>query len=135
MTLTPAERGAVLLVVGLLALGTLWVLRPQGLSRPPRAGASRVTIDPTVADSEPVRAARSTPPAAAPPLDLNRATPEELDALPGVGPVLAGRIIEQRRRQGGFHDVRDLRAVRGIGPRLYARLQGLVEVRPLGPSH
>ena len=55
-------------------------------------------------------------------IDLNRASLAELDALPGIGPVLAARIVEHRLRHGPFRAVEELRAVRGIGPRLLARL-------------
>lgn len=60
------------------------------------------------------------------PLDVNRASADELRALPGVGPVLARRIVEHRRRHGPFPDVVSLQQVRGIGPRTVARLGGLV---------
>lgn len=61
-------------------------------------------------------------------VDLNRATAAELERLPGVGPVLAGRIIEFREAQGGFRRIEDLRQVRGIGAKLYAELAELLEV-------
>jgi competence protein ComEA len=64
--------------------------------------------------------------ALASPVDLNRAGPAELEALPGIGPVLARRICEQRAREGPFRSVEELRAVRGIGPRLLERLRGRV---------
>ena len=48
-------------------------------------------------------------------LELNTATTAELEALPGIGPVLAARIVEQRRRTGGFSSVEEILAVRGIG--------------------
>src|ERR1700687_3434800 len=53
---------------------------------------------------------------AAPPLDLNRAGPGDLLQLPGVGPVLANRIVEVRDSRGGFRTADDLRTVPGIGP-------------------
>lgn len=62
------------------------------------------------------------------PLDLNQATQRQLDMLPGIGPVLASRIIEYRQRQGGFHSVSELRAVSGIGSKRYASLKDLVVV-------
>src|SRR5690349_23771445 len=48
-------------------------------------------------------------------LDLNRATPAELDALPGIGPVLAKRVVEWREAHGPFRAVEDLEQVPGIG--------------------
>jgi len=66
----------------------------------------------------------------APTLDLTTATAAELDALPGIGPVLAGRILAERRRMGGFRRVEDLLAVPGIGPRLFERLAPRVRVGP-----
>lgn len=61
-------------------------------------------------------------------LDLNRATAAELDGLPGIGPVLAARIVAHRQRHGPFVSPEELLAVRGIGPRLLARLGPLVRV-------
>lgn len=68
------------------------------------------------------------PAAAAPPVDLNRATQLQLDGLPGIGPVLAGRIVEYRQRKGGFRSVSELQAVSGIGEKRYAALRDLVTV-------
>ena len=56
------------------------------------------------------------------PIDLNRATAEQLDALPGVGPATAAAIVAHRDRNGPFATVDDLLDVRGIGP---AKLDGL----------
>ncbi|MGI8336581.1 ComEA family DNA-binding protein, partial [Actinomadura scrupuli] len=62
------------------------------------------------------------------PLDLNAATSEQLQRLPGVGPVLAQRIIDFRTRQGGFRGVEELRQVSGIGARRFADLRERVRV-------
>ena len=62
------------------------------------------------------------------PVNLNRATAEELDALPGVGPVTAERILEWRTRNGRFSRVEQLREVDGIGERRFAQLRNLVTV-------
>ncbi len=64
--------------------------------------------------------------AAAGPVSLSTATLEQLDGLPGVGPVLAQRILEHRDRQGGFTSVDQLREVNGIGDRRFADIQPLV---------
>jgi competence ComEA-like helix-hairpin-helix protein len=58
-------------------------------------------------------------------LDLNRATAAELQEVPGIGPVLAGRILLRRDSLGGFRDWADVDAVPGVGPALLARLQAL----------
>ncbi|MGK5728115.1 ComEA family DNA-binding protein [Streptomyces sp. URMC 124] len=67
--------------------------------------------------------------AAAPggPLSLNAATAEQLDALPGVGPVLARHILDYRAQHGGFRSVEELRRVNGIGSRRFTDLRPLVQ--------
>lgn len=69
-------------------------------------------------------------PGAAPagPVDLNTATVAQLDALAGIGPVLAQRIVDYREQHGRFASVDQLDDVPGIGPALYARLKPLVTV-------
>lgn len=65
---------------------------------------------------------------AAPPppiVHLNSATVEELDALPGIGPATAQKIVEHRERHGAFRSIDELDAVPGIGP---ARLEELREL-------
>ncbi|MFJ3989456.1 helix-hairpin-helix domain-containing protein [Streptomyces sp. NPDC090032] len=63
---------------------------------------------------------------AAGPIGLNTATAEQLDTLPGVGPVLAQHIIDYRVEHGGFRSVDELREVNGIGDRRFSDLQKLV---------
>jgi competence protein ComEA len=72
----------------------------------------------------------AAPPGAPPggPVNLNTATLAELDTLPGVGPVLAQRILDTRTAQGGFQAVSDLRKVEGIGTSRYEQLKELVTV-------
>nr|WP_274030018.1 ComEA family DNA-binding protein [Streptomyces sp. MMBL 11-1] len=60
------------------------------------------------------------------PLSLNTATAEQLETLPGVGPVLARHMIDYRAENNGFRSVGELRQVRGIGDRRFAELQPLV---------
>lgn len=61
-------------------------------------------------------------------LDLNRATPAELEDLPGIGPVLAERIVAHREEIGGYTDIGQLRDVTGIGERRFQELAELVAV-------
>jgi len=64
-----------------------------------------------------------------PPLDLNQATVEELQKLPGIGPKLSQRILDERNKRL-FHSVDELRRVSGIGPKTLARLRPYVSVTP-----
>lgn len=63
------------------------------------------------------------------PLNINTASAEELDrVLPGVGPALAGRIVDYRANNGPFADISQLKEVSGIGEKKYAAIKDLVTV-------
>lgn len=59
-------------------------------------------------------------------LSLNRASQLELEALPGVGPALAGRIVDWRTANGGFKKKEDLLKVSGIGSKMFDGIKALV---------
>ncbi|HEX4354487.1 MAG TPA: helix-hairpin-helix domain-containing protein [Polyangiales bacterium] len=98
---------------------------------PERAGGAARANAPTLAQRAPVR-----PPSAAgvralrdgESIDLNCAAAGDLQLLPGVGPKLAERIVAERTKRGGYAKVDDLRAVKGIGPATFARMQRFVRV-------
>ena len=69
--------------------------------------------------------AREVPPKR---VDINRASVQELQALPGIGPVLAERIVRSRSEDGPFRVAADLLRVSGIGPAVFARLESQVSV-------
>jgi competence protein ComEA len=62
------------------------------------------------------------------PININRATAGELDGLPGIGPVLASRIIDYRKANGPFASVDDLQKVSGIGVSKFAQFKSKVRV-------
>lgn len=64
------------------------------------------------------------------PIDLNRATGDDFEGLPGVGPKLAGRILAYRQSIGAFHSLDELQAVKGIGSKTFERIRPLVTVAP-----
>ena len=121
--LTDAERRGARLLALLLVLGTAWdLVRGGHPGRLPSAPVPEARVDSARV------ASRATPGPAAPavPLDLNRASIEDLDRLPGIGPVLARRIVMHRARHGAFRSADELLGVPGIGPRLLERLRPFV---------
>lgn len=95
------------------------------------ADGEQVVLLPPGAPGAPTAAAGpAAGPVAGPavPLDLNAATLAELEALPGVGPVLAGRIVDFRTVHGRFTAVEELQEVPGIGEAKYADLRARVRV-------
>ena len=144
----PAEPGAaaapavVVHVVGAVRRPGLYTL-PEGSrvadavadagGAKPSADLAGVNLASPLADGlqvvVPARGAAAAPSvaggAAGGPVHLNSATVEELDALPGIGPATAQKIVEHRERHGAFRSVDELDAVPGIGP---ARLEQLREL-------
>ena len=106
----------------------------------PKAQLELVNLAARIADGEQIVVPRRGSAAVAPavgaggvagsaptgPVHLNSATIEQLDALPGVGPVTAQKIVDYREQHGGFGSVDELDAVPGIGPSRLADLRGLV---------
>ena len=127
--LTENERRGARVLAIVLAIGTLSDLH---MARAPgRAPAPDRVVTALPADTGPPAPAvgrsgslgAATRAAAPQPLDLDSASAADLDRLPGIGPVLAARIVEHRRLHGRFHHVDELLLVHGIGPRLLERLR------------
>lgn len=115
--MNPKERAILVFLTATFLVGAgVTAYRRAGLAR--RAAGSPIIIEKPVdtADFRDVL------------IDLNRAQSYELEALPGIGPKLARRIIEYRERHGGFSRVSQLREVSGIGPKRYAAICELVTV-------
>ncbi len=124
--LTPGERRGALVLLALVALAAVHDLvdsRPRPARPFPDEPPAAATATTTPAPESGGAAAPASDP-----LDLNRASVAELDALPGIGPVLAGRIVAQREAHGPFRSADELLAVPGIGPRLWERLRSRVRV-------
>jgi competence ComEA-like helix-hairpin-helix protein len=96
---------------------------PAGEAARAAAGPAR----PAGGSSAEKRRARGGP---ATPLDVNRATRNHLERLPGIGPGLAGRIVEVREQHGAFASIDELRRVRGIGRATLDRVRPLLVVGP-----
>lgn len=63
------------------------------------------------------------------PIDINTATLDQLDTLPGIGPVTAQKILDYRQANGPFSDVEEIQEVSGIGPAKYEQMRDLIVVR------
>ncbi len=64
------------------------------------------------------------------PINLNTATQAELENLPGIGPSLAQRILAYREQHGPFTTIEDIQKVKGIGPKIYEKIKGLITIKP-----
>ncbi len=62
-------------------------------------------------------------------VDINTATQEELESLPGIGPTLARRIIDYRQANGPFASIEAIQDVEGIGPGIFKEIEELITVR------
>lgn len=92
-----------------------------------RVGLPQAPADQAASGATGGAAGASAPSGPAAPLSLSTATKEQLETLPGVGPVLAQHIIDHRTESGGFRSVDELRQVSGIGDRRFADLRPLVQ--------
>lgn len=140
---TPSERRALLFVAAVAALGVgvrgARSLRPSpaAVAGPQAAlaaqlaavesavtvgGRSRAATQRSSAGIAKAPAPSATPSVPSAPVDVDRADAAELESLPGIGPALARRIVEDRAEHGSFGGLSGLQQVRGIGPALAAKL-------------
>lgn len=119
-TTGPAKWAAVAVLGAASIFGMMWSI----LGREPRRHAAAIT--PTLADvtTAPTPAPAPAAPGALVRININTATAAELELLPGIGPALAARIVEDREKKGPFKSVDDLDRVRGIGPETIRKLRG-----------
>jgi competence protein ComEA len=85
----------------------------------------QIYVDSTVVNSAGQRVSKKV---SSGPININRATLRQLDALDGIGPVIAGRIIEYRKKNGSFLTVDDLQKVSGIGAAKFAQIKSKVRI-------
>src|SRR5690606_9762334 len=119
-------RWAASIVLGLACLGGLgWSIfgrpvHPAAPTQGHRAGSSQAAPGPSAAPEVIDVVADHT---YAQRINVNTAGEAELQLLPGIGPALAARIIEDREANGPYESVDDLMRIKGIGPRTVARLR------------
>lgn len=85
----------------------------------------QIYVDSLVMNGSGQRISKKTPSG---PININRATARQLDALDGIGPVIAARIVEYRKINGSFLSVDDLQKVSGIGAAKFAQIKSKVRI-------
>jgi len=123
---TQDERRALVFLAAVTAVGSaIRVARPDDDARSVPAVAPQLAAGDLVRQAAASQHAESLARPLGPEekVDLNRATVEELDRLPRVGPALARRIVEERTAGGPFRSLAELTRVPGVGPRLLAELE------------
>jgi competence protein ComEA len=92
----------------------------------PLADGEQIVVPAKVPGGAAVAPGGESPAATSGPVSLSAATVEQLDALPGIGPVTAQKIVDYRTEHGAFHSVDELDAISGIGPAKLDQLRDLV---------
>jgi predicted flap endonuclease-1-like 5' DNA nuclease len=130
---TRREAVALVAVVLLILAGrgvrSRLLLGPDGAWRDPQWLADRLPELPA-----PAAAPRAAPATLSGPIDPNTCPVDSLLLLPGIGPALAARILAARAQGVHFATLADLRVVKGIGPKLSARLAPWLQFAPASPS-
>jgi competence protein ComEA len=96
--------------------------------RAPHTQASTSTHGSRSSSRSSDRSSDVTKPSTSTPININTATVEELDALPGVGLKMAQRIVDYRQKQGPFKRIEDLMNVQGIGEKNFLKLKPLITI-------
>lgn len=127
-----SERTVTAILLGIAAAGLLAVTGYNLWIAPPAEGLTAIRVEDSSAETA------SFPELDLPvvpdtehPLDLNAATAEELDRLPGIGEVLAGRIIQYRTANGPFQSLEELLNVEGIGEKIFSDICDRLEIHSI----
>ena len=122
--MTTVEKRAIAIIIAAFVAGAgVWTVRRVRLSR--LAAAAPIAITNEASDILPESGSLQ--------VNINTAGEYELEALPGIGPVLAARIVADREKQGPFSAVEQIQRVSGIGPKRFELLRDLIVVGAAGP--
>jgi competence protein ComEA len=92
------------------------------------AQATKMAVSSTTAALEPARKGATPTPTVTYPINLNTATAQELEALPGIGPSKSAQIIAYRQQKGPFKKIEEIQNISGFGPATFEKLKDLITV-------
>ena len=121
------ERKVIIFIVSILALG-LGVRHVR--TQMPRTAELFASIAPAefLTDDTAVSARAGSPAASIASVAVNSADVRQLQSIPGIGPVIAGRIVDYRRLNGPFNRAEDLLKIKGIGPKKLQKIQSFIRL-------
>jgi len=130
--------GVLTLVVALVQPSFPLVSTVKGATLPARIGRLRflLTAHCLLQSGQAMPSTQNQKPSKVPAVlvDINRASVEDFEKLPGIGPKLARQIVAYRQKHGPFRRVEDLMAIKGIGVRRWKKLRPLIKVGGDGES-
>ena len=112
----------------LLLSGAMGALSFVGLLESPSAPSDALSMQQVDAPSGPPPQSATVTVADVGPVNINRGTADDLRRLPGIGPVLAERVIRHRQEHGKFGSIRDIQNVKGIGAKKFAQLEPYIHI-------
>ena len=121
---TYAVVAMVMFILGVI--GSAYVRQPEPF--PMQQESSSVGAQPLISPPTASGSSQSGAPQTAGQVSINNGSSEELQTLPGIGPVKAQAIIDYRNRIGGFKSLDEINAVKGIGEKTYAKILPLIRL-------
>lgn len=112
----------------LLLSGAMGALSFVGLLESPSAPSDALSMQQADAPSGPPPQSPTVTVADVGPVNINHGSADDLRRLPGVGPVLAERVIRHRQEHGKFGSIRDIQNVKGIGAKKFAQLEPYIHI-------
>lgn len=122
------EQIGVLLLAGILLMSGLLLLKQKDTPATFTEGASSSNYSSNVSEKSATSSSQQTSDSKNSLVNINKASLEELDTLPGIGPSTAQKIIDYRIQNGPFPNIQAIDNVSGIGPSKYLQIKDLITI-------